>query len=266
MWCPVVKYGEMISYDIRVTIARRYHTVTAAINREFWSINNDSQNSFYVGSYGRNTAIDTSDIDILVSLPEQSYKQYTYYGGNGQSRLLQAVRQAILAAYPSSNVRADGQVVKIAFSDGMQFEILPAFKNWDGTYTYPDTNMGGNWQSTNPKAEQAAMRLKNQNSNGLLNDTCRHLRNIRDNHYSSYHLSGIVIDSFVYQAIGGWQWTASTETYVTAQEDYETTLLNYFNLHNMWGNMALYAPGSNQLVSVSNSIECLSKVLNYMAN
>lgn len=266
MGCPVSKYGEMISHDIRETIARRYHTVTAAINREFWNINSDSQNSFYVGSYGRNTAIDTSDIDILVALPEQSYKQYDYYRGNGQSRLLQAVRQAILTTYPTSNVRADGQVVKIAFSDGMQFEILPAFKGWNGTYTYPDTNMGGNWRSTNPKAEQDAMRLKNQNSNGLLNDTCRHLRNIRDNHYSSYHLSGIVIDSFVYQAIGGWQWTAPGETSVASQGDYETTLLNYFNQHNMWGNMTLYAPGSNQLVPVSNSMECLSKVLNYMAN
>lgn len=265
MACPVSKYGEVINQDTRSTISRRYHTVTAAVNREFWGISSDEQNSFYVGSYGRNTAIDTSDIDILVSLPETSYNQYAYARGNGQSRLLQSVRQAILSTYSTSDVRADGQVVKIAFSDGMQFEILPAFKNWDGTYRYPDTNMGGNWRSTNPKAEQEAMQQKNRSSNGLLNDTCRHMRNIRDYYYSSYHLSGIVIDSFVYTAMGNWQWTLPGDSSSAATGDYESVLLDYFSQHCSWGHMTLFAPGSNQLVSTEQSIECLSKVLNYIA-
>ena len=95
-----------------------------------------------------------------MSLPESYYNQFNSVYGNGQSRLLQVVRQAILVRYPRSEVRADGQVVKINFSDGMFFEILPAFKNWDGSYRYPDTNMGGNWRSTNPKAEQDAMKTK----------------------------------------------------------------------------------------------------------
>ena len=265
MSCPVSKYGEVINQGTRSVISRRYHTVTAAINREFWNISSDVQNSIYVGSYGRNTAIDTSDIDILVSLPEQSYNQYAYARGNGQSRLLQAVRQAILATYRTSDVRADGQVVKIAFSDGIHFEILPAFENWDGTYRYPDTNMGGNWRSTNPKAEQEAMAQKNRSSNGLLNDTCRHLRNVRDYCYGSYHLSGIVIDSFVYNAIGGWQWTPPGESSSAAAGDYESALLNYFNQHATWGKMTLFAPGSNQLVATEQSIDCLSKVLNHIA-
>lgn len=37
-------------------------------------------------------------------------------------------------------------------------------EDWYGNplneYTYPDTNMGGNWRSTNPKAEQEAMKIK----------------------------------------------------------------------------------------------------------
>lgn len=265
MSCPVSKYGEVINQGTRSVISRRYHTVTAAINREFWNISSDVQNSIYVGSYGRNTAIDTSDIDILVSLPEQSYNQYAYARGNGQSRLLQAVRQAILTTYRTSDVRADGQVVKIAFSDGIHFEILPAFENWDGTYRYPDTNMGGNWRSTNPKAEQEAIAQKNRSSNGLLNDTCRHLRNVRDYCYGSYHLSGIVIDSFVYNAIGGWRWTPPGESSSAAAGDYESALLNYFNQHATWGKMTLFAPGSNQLVATEQSIDCLSKVLNHIA-
>lgn len=185
----VTKHGEVIPLETRQLIAKRYHTVTKAINREFWNApNDDTSNSFYVGSYGRGTAIDTSDIDILVSLPQAEYNKYTYSSYNGQSRLLQAVRSALKEAYPRSDIKADGQVVKIDFSDGMKFEILPAFKQvslgygwgsfFQSAYTYPDSNMGGNWKSTNPKAEQEAMKVKNQSTKGLLFDTCKHIRYI----------------------------------------------------------------------------------------
>lgn len=262
----VQRNGEVISADSRSLISKRYCTVTSAMNREFWNITSDRQNSIYVGSYGRGTAIDTSDIDILMSLPESYYNQFNSVYGNGQSRLLQAVRQAILVPYPRSEVRADGQVVKINFSDGMFFEILPAFKNWDGSYRYPDTNMGGNWRSTNPKAEQDAMKNKNISSNGLLFDTCKHLRYVRDNYFRSYHLSGIVIDSFVYQAIGNWRWLSSGESSTSAAGTYERILLDCYNQHFMWGAMPLSAPGSNQQVSTDNSRDCLGKVLRYIAD
>lgn len=266
----VKKRGEVIEQDIRSTISRRYHTVTSAVNREFRNISSDTQNSFYVGSYGRGSAIDTSDIDILVVLPESVYLKHDVIKGNGQSRLLQAVRQAIMTSYPRSEIRADGQVVKINFSDGMKFEILPAFKktdwygNWDGTYKYPDTNMGGNWRSTNPKAEQEAMKTKNSSSNGLLLDNCKHLRFVRDNYFSSYHLSGIVIDSFVYHAIGGWRWTEPGSTSSSACGTYENALLDYLNQNSMWGILNLTAPGSGENVSTENSLECLRKVVNYI--
>ena len=260
----VQKRGEIISSEIRSLISKRYCAVTAAMNREFWGISSDRQNSIYVGSYGRGTAIDSSDIDILMTLPESSYNQFNSVYGNGQSRLLQVVRQSILSTYPRSDVRADGQVVKISFSDGMYFEILPAFKNWDGSYRYPDTNMGGNWKSTNHRAEQNAMKQKNVSSNGLLFDTCKHFRFIRDSYFKSYHLSGIVIDSFVYQAIGNWRWLSSGEASSSPRGTYENVLLDYYNQHFMWGAIPLFAPGSNQKVSTESSMECLKKVVNYI--
>lgn len=271
MSAPVFKHSEIISQDTRNTISKRYHTVTRAINREFWNSQSDTQHSLYVGSYGRGTAIDTSDLDILVELPQRSFNQYDSLKGNGQSRLLQAVKNAILTSYPQSDIRADGQVVKISFSDGMKFEILPAFKSldwfgqWDGTYTYPDTNMGGNWLSTNPKAEQEAMRQKNTASNGLLFDTCKHFRSIRDNHFKSYHLSGIVIDSFVYAAIGNWKWLSPGEQSSAHSGDYEHVLLNYLKQGGFQLAPLLFAPGSNQQVDLAQSLGGLTRVLTYIA-
>lgn len=195
-----------------------------------------------MGSYGRGTAIDTSDIDILVELPRNEYERFDAHKGNGQSRFLQDVKAAIQTTYPRSNIRADGQVIVVDFSDGIKFEVLPAFKqidwlgNWNGKYDYPDTNRGGNWRSTNPKAEQDAMKVRNRESNGLLFDTCRHMREIRDTHFSSYHLSGIVIDSYV----------------------------ELYNECPKWS-FLLTAPESGDIVDTSRDVECLNKVLNYMS-
>lgn len=265
----VKEHGEMISLETRALISARYKTITKTINQEFWNSTSETLHSLYVGSYGRGTAIETSDLDVLVVLPRKEYERYDVVKGNGQSRLLQAVRGALLGSYPRTDIRADGQVVKVSFSDGMKFEILPAFEetSWSGrtVYCYPDTNMGGNWLSTNPKAEQDAMKAKNRSSNGLLFDTCKHIRYIRDTSFSSYHLSGIVIDSFVYQAISGWKWTVSGEPSTSAWGDYERHLLRkFYDIFSLPYYCTICAPGSDQQLDASSSVECLKKVLKLM--
>ena len=237
------------------------------MNVEFWNSESDTAHSLYVGSYGRGTAIDTSDIDILVELPRDEYERYDAQKGNGQSRLLQSLKNAILTTYPNSNVSADGQVVVILFSDGMKFEVLPAFEQLDyygrptGKYDYPDTNMGGNWRTTNPKAEQDAMREKNRTSNGLLFDTCKHMRQIRDTYFSNYKLPGIVIDSFAYHYMGGWYWPAPGETSSQPTGSYEKNLYRTCPSYSI----DLYAPGSGMRVEASDYLDTLNKVLNYMS-
>ena len=264
----VVQRGERISMEQRKLVSQRYKRITRAINSEFRGTESETAHSRYVGSYGRGTAIDTSDIDMLVELPRDEYERYDAHRGNGQSRLLQAVKSAIQTTYPRSNIRADGQVIVIDFSDEIKFEVLPAFRqldywgNWNGKYDYPDTNMGGNWRSTNPKAEQEAMEERNRESNGLLYDTCKHMREIRDSHFSSYHLSGIVIDSFVYHYIADWHWLRDGEE--VSNQPLGTYEKKLYNSCPSWS-LTLTAPGSGDNVDTSKSMECLNKVLNYMS-
>lgn len=268
MGIPVEKHA--IPLGTRQLIASRYKTVTKAVNRSLWNSDSDSDHSFYVGSYGRGTAIDTSDIDILIEVPSNFYVSSVYTSYNPQSRLLQVVKNAILEAYPRTQVKGDGQVVVISFSDGMKFEILPAIRSLDyfnrESYKYPDTHMGGNWMSTNPKAEQETMLVKDRESNGLLKDTCKHIRYVWDNYFSSYHLSGIVIDAFVYHNIGGWHYLFNNEQRCDSEESYEEALLRRFNQISFNGQMAfnLNSPGSNMNIDTQNSIYCLGKVLNKM--
>ncbi len=263
-----------IAMDTRSLISKRYRTITKAVNRTFWDSSSETSNSRYVGSYGRGTAIDTSDLDVLIALPPEEYDHFTSLSGNGPSRLLQAVKDAILDSYPKTDVKGDGQVVVVKFSDGMRFEILPAFQNqdywgrWDGTYVYPDTHMGGNWLTTNPKAEQDAMADKNgySSSNGLLFDTCKHIRYVRDTEYTSYHLSGILIDSFVYAAIKDWHWLRDGEQGSGKPSGtYEQVLLDYYDSFKYPDLISptIYAPGSGMRVGVYDW-KVLGKVLNKM--
>ena len=270
MSLKVTKHDNVIPLETRQDISRRYRTVTKAINQEFWNSLSETTHSLYVGSYGRNTAVNTSDIDILVEIPESEYNRFSYSRGNGQSRLLQVVKNAIENTDSRSNIRADGQVVKIDFSDGMKFEVLPAFPltSWSGavTYKYPDTNMGGNWRTTDPKSEQKAMKDKNISSNGLLCATCKHIRTIRDDSYSSYHLSGILIDSFVYVAMGGCHFTDGDGGSSSSTKSYEQVLLDYYNQVSLNGMFPpnLSAPGSGMQVDTSNGWDVLGKILNKM--
>lgn len=270
-----VTKDHIIPSEIRGLIAKRYKTITKAINSEFWNSDSETMHSRYVGSYGRGTATNMSDLDVLVELPIEEYDHFTQLYGNGPSRLLQAVKNAILESYPRSDIKADGQVVVIIFSDGMKFEILPAFQEydywgeWKGSYKYPDTHMGGNWLSTNPIAEQEAMKQKNSEnaSNGLLFDTCKHIRYVHCNHYSSYHLSGILIDSFVFAAIGTWHWTRNGNNNTSHPSGtYEKVLLEYYNSFSMPNIYppTIKAPGSGMTLDTVSDWEVLGKVLRKM--
>lgn len=254
----------------RELISKRYKRITKAVNSEFWSSNSETAHSLFVGSYGRGTATTDSDLDVLLSLPRSEYERYDMYRGNGQSRLLQAVKSAVSETYSTTDVKGDGQVVVVRFSDGMKFELLPAFKRVDSwgsfvSYDYPDTHMGGRWLATDPKAEQEAMKEKNTSSRGLLFDTCKYIRYVHAQSFSSYRLSGIVIDSFVFSAIGGWHWSDEVDT--TPAGTYETRLLDEFNRLSAQGAVpfALFSPGSQQAIDTAKSYECLGKALRQMA-
>ncbi len=186
------------------SISRRYKAITKRLNTDFRSSSSDTANSFYAGSYGRNTAIHgTSDVDMIYVLPYSVYKQYDEYVGNGQSALLQAVRNSLRNTYSTSHIGADGQVIAIKFDDSITFEVVPGFVNKDKSYTFPDSNEGGSWKTTNPKPEIAAIRTRNDACNGNLIPLCRMARAWK--RQCSVPMGGLLIDTLAYQFIGSWE-------------------------------------------------------------
>jgi Second Messenger Oligonucleotide or Dinucleotide Synthetase domain len=183
------------------SISYRYKRITARLNADFWSTDSDTAHSIYVGSYGRDTAINgTSDFDMAVWLPWSVHEQYSRHTGNGQSAFLQAIRDSIKRTYSASYVGADGQVVVLNFDDGMVFEILPCFEQADRSFMHADTNDGGCWRACNPRAEIDAMNTRNTyTANGNLRRLCRMMRAWKRR--CDVSIPGILIDTLAYQFI-----------------------------------------------------------------
>ena len=181
----------------------RYHNITKRLNKDFRGIENDITYSLYVGSYGRGTAIHVSDIDMLYILPWSYYTKYNSYISNGQSALLQAVRDSVKQTYPVTDISGDGQVVKVWFSDDVVFEIVPCFEYSDGSFCYPDTHDGGSWKITNPRPEISAINGLNYLTNNNLKRLCRMIRAWKDN--CNVPMGGLLIDTFAYRFLSTWE-------------------------------------------------------------
>ena len=199
----VFRQNYIISKDTISSIARRYKAITRRLNLDFWNTDSETSHSLYVGSYGRDTAsCGISDLDVGFVLPNALYQRYDSYLGNGQSQLRQAVRTSIRKTYSTSDAFGDGQVVVIAFDDGITFEVLPAFINNAGSWTHPNSNAGGSWAVTNPRAEIDAIHAENQAANGNLKCLARMMR--RWKYQNGVPISGWLIDTLAYQFIKSW--------------------------------------------------------------
>lgn len=194
------------------TISTRYRNITQRLNKDFWGTDSDTSHSLYVGSYGRNTAIQGfSDLDMIFRLPSNLYEIYDNYTGNGQSTLLQVVKKSIQKTYPTTSIGADGQVILIPFTDGITFEVVPAFLNADGSYTFPDANNGGTWRVTNPRPEIEAIRTRNSACNKNLIRLCRMMRAWKSEW--SVPIGGLLVDTLAYQFIDGWKYKEKSYLY-----------------------------------------------------
>ena len=94
-----------LSVQDETTISSRYKNITKRLNTDYWNTESNTSHSIYVGSYGRNTAIQGfSDLDMIFQLPYAEYERYNNYIGNGQSALLQTVKSSIEKTYSSTNI------------------------------------------------------------------------------------------------------------------------------------------------------------------
>lgn len=235
----------LVGTSLRSTISTRYLSICTRLNKDFWKMDTDSGGR-YIGSFGRNTANGrVSDIDMLFEMPISTYYTYNSYIGNGQSALLQAVKNSISNTYPSTELKGDGQIVLVKFADGMKIEVLPTFKNDDGTYTFADSNNGGSWKKTNPVPEIEAVGSGDSLTNYNLRPLCRMTRAWK--YYCDVPINGLLIDTLAYRFLTSWSYRDKSYLY------YDWMCRDFFEyLKNQTVNQTIwFAIGSSQLINNS---------------
>lgn len=125
--------------------------VIGCLNRAYYGSSSSSDNSFFVGSWGKDTAIrPPRDVDVYFELPKDVYYRFDAYTSNKQSALLQEVKAVLQKSYPTTtNIRGDGPVVLVGF-DSYCVEVVPAFGLEGSRYLVCDTKNGGTYKVTAP--------------------------------------------------------------------------------------------------------------------
>ena len=224
-------------------ISTKYKNITKALNKKFWDSTSEIDNSLQVGSYGRKTAVKgISDLDMIFELSDEEFKKYDKYESNGQSALLQDVKKAIKETYSTTDVRGDGQVVVVSFTND-RVEVCPVFTQADGTYKYPDANNGGSWKKTNPRPEIAEMNDFDKTTNQNLKNLAKMTRAWKNK--CGVKIGGLLIDTLCYEFLQNKEehWETNYSSYDILVRDYFEFLKDYNKDRKEWP-----APGSNQKV------------------
>lgn len=187
-----------IQVDNSGNISDRYGEITASLNKKFRDTESKTANSLQVGSYGRYTGIKgISDLDMLYIMPKSEWGNYNVEGG--QTKLLNATRDAIKARYPTTDIRVDRLVVTVTYTN-FHVEVQPVFEEFDANgnsyFKYPDTYSGGCWKITKPRQEIAAMKEFVDQKNKNLRKLCKMARAWKNKF--GIGMGGLLIDTLAY--------------------------------------------------------------------
>lgn len=238
----------------------RLKEITKKLNKKYYPDNDfediEVDNSYVVGSVGRGTAIaKTSDFDCIFKLPHHVYEKFNSRSGNGQSELLQEVKDVIKERYPSTKIKGDGQVVSITFvsSPAGTIELVPAFEQDDGNFKYPNTHSGGSWKTTKPTPEISECNRLSDETSGHFINFCRLLQKWKNK--NGFVFKGLLIDTMVSNYL------EDEGVDSISYSDYEQLIPNLFKFLSEQDKERSYwfALGSNQKTENSDNGKFISK-------
>ncbi|WP_138337218.1 MULTISPECIES: nucleotidyltransferase [Streptococcus] len=236
----------------------RLKEITKRLNRKYYSLDDladeEIDNGLIVGSVGRTTAVrNVSDFDYIFSLPSEVYRRFDSYEGNGQSALLQEIKNELLKRYPNTKIKGDGQVVVIDFSDGGKIELVPAFEQSDGNFKYPDSRNGGSWKTTKPKPEIEKCKSLNSNFNNHFSNLTRLIR--RWKNHMGFSFKGLLIDALISDFIDD---KGISEIYYSDYNILLKDIVEYFSSQDK-NREYWYALGSNQKIYNNDGAKFINK-------
>ena len=155
----------------------------------------DTIDSLFGGSVAKHTYVDgLSDVDSLLIL------NGTEMEGQKPSQAVAKLEAMIKAAVGESAEVSSGKLaVTVSYKDGMEIQLLPAFKQGEGIKVPSFTRDG--WSNISPKAFQEALSTRNAECGGKLVPTIKLAKAVigtlpEQQRLSGYHVESLAISAF----------------------------------------------------------------------
>lgn len=223
-------------------VADQFRTVTRQINHDFWGLDSETENGRLVGSYGRDTAIiGINDIDIAVELPAALLLEYEQHPTNGPAALLQAVHNSLQKMYPKARVSGDNRTIILDYP-GLEFEVLPVFRQEDRSYIYAQATRRGQWRRLKLLAEIEAIAAEDQKYQGKVKHLTKMMRAWKT--VNQVPISGLLLETLAMDFLVYWpQNQSSLASYGQLTQDFLAFLAEQDLNQKHW-----LAKGSEQFV------------------
>lgn len=198
-FCENIKLTSKQMEDAKI----KYEGVCKKLHDSYYDSNYDGSTKFLFGSYKTKTNVrpltEDQDVDVLFKIPKETFDKFDNYESNGQSALLQEVKDYLEEKYTTTDkISGWSKVVLVKFSEGYHnVEVLPALKQEDGNFLIPNSENGGSWEEFDPRKQVEEFQTSNGNTDGLTADLCRMLKTwvkiMSSLNYKSYKLVEDVI-------------------------------------------------------------------------
>ena len=160
----------------------KYNNVCKTLHNSYYVTKYNGSTKFLFGSYKKKTNIrpmdKMQDVDVLFKIPKETFEKFDNYESNGQSALLQEIRNTLNNTFTTtSKISGWGKVVLVNTVDGTHnIEVLPAYELTDKTFKIPNSENGGSWEIFDPREDINNFQDSNQQVNGLVKIVTRMLK------------------------------------------------------------------------------------------
>lgn len=148
------------------------------------------------GSYTRRTYVDgLSDVDLLLDLGPYSASKIA--DKDNPQAVIAAMRERLEQRFPNSQITDGRMAVTLTFSDGLELQVLPAYR-YRGGYRVPDLS-GTGWTVTRPRVFAQLLRDRNAEVGGKLLPCIKLAKQIcsaQGVEIKSYHLENMAVRAF----------------------------------------------------------------------
>ena len=196
----------------------------------------DGSTKFLFGSYKKRTNIrpitKEQDVDVLFYMPKDEFDKYDNYESNGQSALLQKIKDILKNKYSTTDkIKGWGKVVLVEFTKNKHnIEILPSWEQDDKTFKIPNSENGGTWDIFDPRKDINVFQKSNVTTNGLTAKLSRMIKSWKRN-TSSLTIKSFKIEQYVIDFLDKKNYNEDVEMQKVSQMFFQY-LLNHIDVNN----------------------------------